>query len=203
MSVHTTWRQGSGLFTFDLSVPVFGSPSATMARAATAVLRYLPEIGAAASVALSTLSHGDDALMWRDAEVDAASIARAVEAHIDAARVIVTGDLRCVDLDGSDIPIARALSIWIELPDLGAPDPTATAELEITISIDVDIFAARSWGDERDNARLAAVNAPRFNRFLAALCRDTNATVTGVDAEDYPGESDVFGFTAGDASTPE
>lgn len=53
-----------------------------------------------------------------------------------------------------------------------------------------------SWGQIRDNSKLAALNSPRLSEFLQRLEREVPANLMSIDADDYQGMIDGHGFFA-------
>ena len=187
----STWRNGSGLISFNLKIPQTERPALLLAHATSVVLENARVIGSLAYASLSTLSEGEDAIEWHGRELESVAIVNSVQEHEDAARVELTFDLRCIGTDG-DFEISGGLDCWIERGDLS--DPNADRPLELTISLDTDVYSAVTWGKERDNRVLSARNAPLFNRFLVAVRQGMRAMVGPVHAEDYTGQVGPDGF---------
>ena len=186
----TTWRSKSGIIMFHLAMPSDGLPLAAIRRAAATFLEQVALIGAAREVDVSTRSGGESAHTWRDVG-SRSEIVQRLELLADVTAVLVRCDLQCEDRSGGSFVIPAGLTFWAQLADIDA-DPDEAIELNVTL--DTDVYVARSWGTDRDNRELAMRNAPRFNRFLAELLRDTGATVESVSADDYRGEVDAAGF---------
>jgi len=190
MTAATTWRSKSGIIMFHLAMPSQAAPAAAIGRATTTFLGHVTMIGAAHEVEVSTRSGGEDALTWRDTG-DRQQIEQRLEALADVTAVLVRCDLQCEDRNGGSFVIPLGLTFWVQLAEVDS-DPDEPLELNVTL--DTDVYLARTWGDDRDNRELAMRNAPRFNRFLATLLRDTGATVESVSADDYRGQVDATGI---------
>src|ERR1041384_67092 len=175
----STWTTGSGLISFNLKVPQTARPATALAHATSVVLENARIIGSLAAASLSTLSAGEDAIVWNVGSIEAVEIVKMVQEHEDSARVELTFDLRCTGHNGEFV-IARGLDCWIERGPLSEPD--ADVPLELTISLDTDVYSAMTWGQERDNRSLSMMNAPLFNRFLSAVRNGTHASVGAVHA---------------------
>jgi hypothetical protein len=185
-----TYRVRRGIIMFHLTMPSAGDPVAAMTQATSALLTNLPSIGLATTVELSTRSKGEDAIKWTN-EIDAPSVALRLQAYPDLTGAKIRVSLRCLGSDDQVFAIENGLLFWTQLAE---PDSPPDEPIEITLSLNTDVYMATSWGDERDNRALAARNAPRFNAFLQAYARDTDATVEDFSADDYPGQVDAAGL---------
>src|SRR5512140_2076409 len=152
----STWTTGSGLVTFNLKIPQHGSLAVQLANATSIILENARTVGNLTYASLSTLSEGEDVVEWNAGEPETKAIIRAVQEHTDVARVELTFDLRCRDVDDVEFVIAHGMDCWIERGSL--TDPNATHPLEITISLDTDVYSPVTWGQDRDNRSLAARN---------------------------------------------
>lgn len=175
---------------FHLTMPSAGEPAAAMTQATTALLANLSTIGIATEIELSTRSKGEDAIEWAN-EIDAQSVASRLRAYPDLTGAKIRVALRCLDRDDQVFTIENGLLFWTQLAELDSPPDEP---IEITLSLNTDVYMATSWGDDRNNRALAARNAPRFNAFLQAYVRDTDATVEDFSADDYPGQVDAAGL---------
>ena len=174
---------------FHLTAQSGGDPVAVMQRVAAAFVTGVPAIGVARSMSVSTHVGGEDAHEW-DGVIGAAEIAQ-LAAHRDLTRFTMDCDLRCEDTEGHELVIRDGLTFWVQLAELDSPP---TDPLEVTLALDADIYIAHSWGEDRDNRALAAINAPIFNRFLERLLRETGAVVESVSATGYKGQVDKTGI---------
>jgi hypothetical protein len=190
MMAATTWRSKSGLIMFHLAMPSRGEPVVSIRRATEALLDQVNLIGAAREVEVSTRSGGESAHEWSDA-LDGNQIAQRLEGYPDVTAVLVRCDLHCEDRHASKFVIPAGMTFWAQLAEIDSP---ADEPLELNITLDTDVYVAKSWGDNRDNRELAVRNAPRFNRFLVNLLRDTGATVESVSADDYRGQVEATGI---------
>jgi hypothetical protein len=190
MTRPTTWRSKSGIIMFHLAMPSSGTPADAIRRATAVFLEQVKLVGAARDVEVSTRAGGEAAHAWSDVG-DGGQVARRLEAYPDVTGVLVRCDLQCDDRDGGRFVIPAGLTWWVQLAEIDSP-PDEPIELNVTL--DTDVYLAHSWGDDRDNRELAARNAPRFNRFLAQLLRDTGAHVESVSADDYRGQVDAAGI---------
>jgi hypothetical protein len=190
MMTATTWRSKSGIIMFHLSMPSSGEPGASIRRATASFLEQVKLVGAASEAEVSTRADGEGAHVWTD-RLEGGEISRRLAGCPDVTAVLVRCELRCEGRNGETFVIPGGLTFWVQLAEI---DSDPDEPLEINVTLDTDVYVARSWGDDRDNRELAMRNAPRFNRFLAGLLRDTGATVESVSAEDYRGQVDATGF---------
>jgi hypothetical protein len=190
MTAATTWRSKSGIIMFHIAMPSRGAPAAAIRHATEVFLEQVTAIGVARDVEVSTRSGGEGAHAWSDV-VDGKRLAQRLEAYPDVTGVLVRCDLHCEDRDGRSFVIPAGMTLWAQLAEIDAPPDEP---LEINVTLDTDVYLARSWGDDRDNHDLAVRNAPRFNRFLANLLRDTAASVESVSADDYRAQVDATGI---------
>lgn len=174
-----------------MTVPTAGQPVQAMVRWAEAMLRYVGIIGRVSSVSMSTHTH-EDARIWRPDEISALPLLTEVGACLDAASVVFICDLVCRSGSGEQIVIDRGMMSYVEFANRETPDPTVA--LESTIILDTDIYAAITWGVDRNNHDLARLNAPDFNRFLTEFIDAVDGDDPRVDAPDYSGQVDQTGF---------
>ncbi len=191
MTCARTWRRGSGLVAFTMNVPSAGQPVATMARWAVALLKHVRLVGSISSVSLSTHTE-EDAQTWTSDQIVESDIIDRIQSCDDLASVTCTCDLSFTTLDGTRSDIPSGLMAYVEFANRDKPDPDAP--LESTIILDTDIYAAVSWGEDRDNRDLSRLNAPTFNRFLEEFANELSGDAFGVDGPDYSGQVNVRGF---------
>ena len=186
-----TWRRGSGLIVFRLSVPTRSSPAATMANCTSALFAHIALVGNIRDISLATLAKGDDTMEWNE-PVAEREVVDAIAKQADASRVVYGCDLVCRTPGAPNVTITHGMTLWIEFADLGRPDEEAP--LELRIALDVDMYCETTWGTDRDNRLVAELNAPLFNEFLHQVSKACEATVESVDAEDYVGQVGARGF---------
>jgi len=104
--------------------------------------------------------------------------------------------LACLDRSHQPTELERGAMLWINfwLTDSGALDPKMEDPIYLRMQLNTDIYAPLSRGRARDNAILAALNAPRLAGFLERIERDVPAELLEIDAEDYPGMIGPRGF---------
>ena len=101
------------------------------------------------------------------------------------------GEVEEYEIDGG-----ADLSFYIELDESGELDVSLEPPIWVTFSLDVDIYAPVSWGQIRDNSKLASLNHPRLSGFLQRLEHDLPAKLMSIDADNYQGMIDSHGFFA-------
>ncbi|WP_254563806.1 hypothetical protein [Oscillatoria sp. HE19RPO] len=118
----------------------------------------------------------------------------------DVVNIDFTLTLQCLTPGDRDIPEELAIksggniSIFVELDDDGELDTTTPSPIWLTFGLDVDIYAPLSWGEQRDNTKLAQLNGSRLSAFLHRLEEDIPGEFLGVDAPDYQDLVNRYGF---------
>lgn len=190
MTAATTWRSKSGIIMFHLAMPSSAAPAAAIRRAVEVFIHQVTSVGTVREVKVSTRAGGEDAEEWKVAGDEREIVQRLAECA-DVTAVLARCDLRCEDRDGEAFIIPGGLTFWVQLAEIDSPPEEP---LEINVTLDTDVYIPKTWGDDRDNRELAMRNAPRFNRFLDALVRETGALIDSVSADDYPGQVDANGI---------
>jgi hypothetical protein len=183
-----TWRRERSLATWTYELPLApgAAPSAAIAACARGVLAALPGFATPAAADWTTESAGDGAVVHaRGASIDAATVDDTVRAHPDVIALALDLDLAAVAPDGTDVTLDDGAAIHIELED---------ANLVLWLSLHADLYARRTFGVDRDNDRLAALNAPRLSAFLARLVDATGLTFHSVTAPSYGAQATPHGF---------
>lgn len=189
MTASSTWRIKSGIIMFHLTMPSNADSAAAIRRASAAFMDDVAAIGTPCNVAVSTRSGGEYAAEWTGV-TDSTELARRLEHYADVTGVEIGCDLHCEDRGGGSFVIRSGLGFWVRLAEVDSPPDEP---LELNVTLDTDVYLSKTWGEDRDNRELAALNAPRFNRFLVGLVRDTGATIESVSADDYPDQVNASG----------
>lgn len=175
-----TWRyeRSCATWMYESTLPAGASPGAAVAACARGVLRALPGFAVPAAASWTTASAGDDAAAQSIGEpIDDAVVSETLQAHPDLIALALDLDLRVLAPDGTtEVTIRDGAVVHIELED---------DELVLWVSLHVDLYAQPSFGPNRDNARLAALNAPVLAAFLARLVDETGARFHNVNAPGY------------------
>ncbi|MEZ4448458.1 MAG: hypothetical protein R3B09_03185 [Nannocystaceae bacterium] len=209
---HTTWRRSSGLASWIYRPRVDGSggsvgdalgPSEPRGRWISGVLAILPALLArfarATEIEVSTASKGEGALALALDQPDALDRARAfIRESADVVDVCITLTLECEGLDRQPLEIDRGALLWIavDLDEDGRLDRTVDDPIRLRVQLNADTYAPLSWGEDRDNAALAELNADHLAGALERIERDLPAEVIEIDAPDYPRMVDPRGFHA-------
>jgi hypothetical protein len=183
-----TWRRESSLATWTYELPLVPgvAPSAAIAACARGVLAALPGFATPAVADWTTDSAGDEAvLQTHGPSIDAAAVDETVRAHPDVIALALDLDLAVVALDGTEVTVNSGAIVHIELED---------THLVLWLSLHVDLYARRTFGVDRDNDRLARLNAPRLAAFLARLVDATGLTFHSVTAPSYGAQATPRGF---------
>ena len=174
-----TWRRERSCATwmYESTLPAGAPPGETVAACARGVLRALPGFAAPAAASWTTASAGDDAAIQLSAAIDDAAVAETLQAHPDVIALALDLDLHVRAPDGTtEVTIPDGAVAHIEIED---------DVLVLWVSLHVDLYARRSFGPNRDNARLAELNAPRLAAFLARLVEATGVQFHNVNAPGY------------------
>ncbi|MBC6481392.1 MAG: hypothetical protein EBE86_011165 [Hormoscilla sp. GUM202] len=208
-----TWRRGSGLidWTYNLAdrhhqiKQLLADGYQRRIWIADKIERLLDALGNFAlvqDVTVDTWSGGEDSLAiasWQGA----ASRLRLVDFLQKTDEVVnidFTLTLQCATpktngkLKELQIESGGSIFFFIELEDEGKLDLNTDTPIWLTFSLDVDIHAPISWGPVRDNTQNARLNGSRLSAFLHRLEQDIPAEFIGVDAPDYQGMVDRYGF---------
>lgn len=195
-----TWRRKGSLASWDfqvLGVPeTEGELPRWYASTLLRVLGLLDGFAWPAEVRLTTASGGEDAWVVDMAEERGADRLAEILATVDDLEdVEISLTLLCRESSGSagatgEIP--DGATIWLTL-EQDADD--RASPLRLLFSLHVDIYAARTLGHERDNARLASLNAPRLEGFLTRL-EALPAEFVDIDAPSYSDQVHAHGFRA-------
>jgi hypothetical protein len=180
-----TWRRKGGIASWTFSAPP--ADPAPVQTSFHAAMRAIGDYAVVSRVSFDTRMTGEDTIVL-DGQPDLAQVDEVFAAHDDISAVHLNLDLSCLDEGGDALTIRQGAALWIEVDD----QPGART-VSVFFSLDVDIYAPRSWGVERDNARLAALNGPRLTGFLRRLRNELHADEIEVDAPDYEGVT-VDGF---------
>lgn len=177
----TTWRRKSGLasWTFCFSEAADVAP---FRRVLAAVVGALGSFGRPVDASWTSASTGDGAA---EQDLGAEPVAALLSVPLaDPVQVSLTLELVVALPDGTTETLPAGADLWLDRED---------GETVVVLSLDVDLYAWRSWGEQRDNAALAALNAPRLAGFLSRLVA-IGAELNDIDAESYPGQVSATGF---------
>jgi hypothetical protein len=81
-------------------------------------------------------------------------------------------------------------------------DGSEQERLVLEFAIHADIYSPVTRGQVRENARLAALNAPRLSEFLRNVREGTGGTISQIDAAYYPGLVNDHGFIGVASAAP-
>lgn len=161
----------------------------------------LPSFARAEEVSIWTLSSGEDTfvinLQTKRALAKLERILRCTNDITDvqfSLTLLVAEPSSVGEVAEHEIDGAADLCFYIELDESGELDTSLEPPIWLTLSLDVDIYAPISWGQIRDNSKLAALNSPRLSEFLLRLEREVPAKLMSIDADDYQGMIDRKGF---------
>lgn len=143
-------------------------------------------------MAITTESGGEpDDVVALDPDRPAEHLAVLLAAHRDLEALTLTLALCCrMRTDGEDELLEDGADLFLSFDD----GPDGSPLLHILLVLHVDIYAAETWGEERDNRVLAAINGPRLTAFLEGLQSELGATIDDIDAESYGDQAGPRGF---------
>jgi hypothetical protein len=191
MRTPQTFRNRSGLIAFAMDVPLTGRPTFMMRHWVTTMLRHAEIVGRLRSVSFDTRTE-EDYRVWHSPNLSPSFIVSQIEHCTDVVAIFLRWTIVCTTPSGGELDVEDALLAYIEFAD--RQEPSTTDPLEATIILDTDIYAAVSWGDDRDNRVLARLNAPLFNKFLRESLAEIGVTNLQVDAPDYLNQVNTEGF---------
>jgi hypothetical protein len=138
-----------------------------------------------------TVEHGEDPDPIPGVTIDAYGLDVVFNRPGKVAKLDVSLDLLVTSSPGNgDDWIQQAGFLELAIDEHTADSHT----IGLHLSIDIDIYSPTTWGKQRDNHILAALNAPRLSKFLAIVHGHLGGTCDAIDAEDYPGLVDETGF---------
>lgn len=199
-----TWRRGSGLidWTYNLSMPNSIIEKLTLplylrlwiVERIERLLKALDNFARVEDVAIATRTGGEETFAIQDwqGEPSQRQLIEKLKTIDDVVNLDLTLNLQCLTLSDRNIPEELAIksggniSIFVELDDDGELDTTTPSPIWLNFGLDVDIYAPLSWGEQRDNTKLAQLNGSRLSAFLHRLEEDIPAKFLGLDAPDYP-----------------
>jgi hypothetical protein len=181
------WARSCATWTFEVARRLDAPASVAIADCARGVLAALPGFATPAAADWTTESAGDEAaVLPRGATIDAAGIDQTLRVHPDLIALALELDLQVLAPDGTTaVTLEDGAVLHIELED---------TLLVLWVSLHVDLYARRTFGVERDNERLARLNAPRLSAFLARLAEHTGARFHSVAAPSYGDQATPRGF---------
>ena len=181
------WQRSCATWTFEISRLPDAPASTAIANCAHGVLAALPSFAAPAVADWTTESAGDEAaVLPRGQAIDAAAIDQTLRTHPDLIALALDLDLQVLAPDGTpEVALEDGAVVHIELED---------TLLVLWLSLHVDLYARHTFGVDRNNERLARLNAPRLSAFLARLADHTGARFHSVAAPSYGDQATPRGF---------
>lgn len=198
------WKQSLAVWSFELPVEPGEAAQAALRRHALAALGAVPGFGTVSRIEWVTESHGDDAAVYVPVgEVDDAVVAETLDRLVDVVSVLCGLDLACVGPGGQPMTLEQAATLSLNVDWLDPSRPgDGTPEIYLQLRLHTDIYSPLTWGPVRDNAELAAANAPRLARFLRFIREDMGGTNYELEAPGYVEVADASGFRIAEPQAP-
>lgn len=194
----TTWRYKSGLASWDFQVLGMPNGSARImswyASTVMQVIKLLQGFARPEAVRLTTASGGENAWVIDVTDADGLSrLAEVLTSIADLEDVEISLTLLCRSgADANEIAeIPGGATLWLTLEQDADDRPSP---LRLLFSLHADVYAVRTWGQSRDNATLAALNAPRIEQFLRGIEAALPAVLMEFDAPSYQDQAYAYGF---------
>jgi hypothetical protein len=198
MTYHAdTWRQKSGAASWDYELAYADRatqpPREAYARLLERFLAVCQGFAVPATVRITTASDGEDTHVSdvRDpgqrSKLDAVMMARDDVEDVEISLTIVYEPAT----SEREETVPGGATAWLSRED--NPDDRS-APFRLLVSVNADLYAFVSWGKQRDNAMLAARNAPRLETFLRRIEAELGGTLINIDAPSYQGQVYRHGF---------
>jgi hypothetical protein len=171
--------------------PAIGDPHHWLGVHLKHMLDSLGDFATVSEVSVTTGSGGEDAEMV-SFDTDAVVWARMKEIlaeHADVEVFDIDLTLQCRTPEGA-LPVELGAHIWLEIDH----DTARSSPLHLVFVLDVDIYAYQTWGVQRDNHVLAALNGPLLRGFMERLTSKPGTRVWDIDAPSYRGQVGPLGF---------